>query len=125
MNPRDMNDEQLRVRVATILGWTKSTWREQGYSRGATDGEVWLERGSKLCRPLYDDDDGGKYPFPRFPYDLDAAHFMESHIPLDKEAHYGRLLEFIVARDKNGLRAVWHATARQRSEAFVETMEGQ
>lgn len=125
---RTMTDEQLRVRVAELLGWRRSTWREQGYSRGA-DGEVWLEKDSNICRPLHADDDPFKYPFPDYPHDLNACHEMEK--ALLRTDDKGRVLGtkwYTYAHTLSSLvpfgQPIICATARQRCEAFVIAMEG-
>lgn len=82
-----MTDEELRIKVAELLG---------------------VMPPSVACY--------GMSEVPNYPADLNACHEMEKALLGDNWHDYAALL-------KSTAQFRWHATARQRCEAFVATME--
>jgi hypothetical protein len=109
-----LSGEELRVKVAELCGWKKVE------EESAIWNNVWTLNGKKpqgLCNtapPLYH-------------CDLSAMHEAERNIGLGQLTAYMRLLgENAPMKDMDVARDDWascHATARQRAEAFVLTME--
>jgi hypothetical protein len=58
-----------------------------------------------------------------WPNDLNACHEMECSMNFEQVKRYAHHLSLLSERDEGtGLLGVWHATARQRCEAFVLAM---
>ena len=97
-----LSDEQLRIKVATLLG--TANWQ--------------------YCEDLY-----GPDPYldaPNYPKDLNDCHKMEESLTSEQLTEYANTLGsgFTGAnRGQTDKAAATHATARQRCEAFVLTME--
>jgi hypothetical protein len=128
---KDMTDESLRIELAGLRGWKKTTYREQGYVRGATDGELWLDPDGKQ-HSLFEDDDrpGDPYPFEDWPRDLNACHEAEKALGFHKKRSQMTKLEgkrhFAYQNALSAMLTIEEdkafATARQRTEALVEVL---
>jgi hypothetical protein len=120
-----MTDNELRIKVAELLGWRKTTYRALGYSRGYIDAEVWIAPDGSQHDLYEDDSTGDPYPFPDYPNDLNACHEIERTLTYNQCSRYEDVLLLIWKRGTmychaDAMRC--HITARQRCEAFVETM---
>jgi hypothetical protein len=121
-----MTDNDLRIKVAELRGWRKTTYRALEYSRGYIDAEVWTAPDGSQHDLYEDDSTGDPSPFPDYPNDLNACHEFERALTAKQCVTYEDALTYIWKRGKmhcpaDGMQL--HATARQRCEAFVETME--
>lgn len=123
MKPSDMTDEQIRIRVADILGC-----REQRKLSGTVHYDP---DDSGTPRTYQIRRDGSTAFLPDWPHDLNACHEMEKAMPEDRRGSYAlHLLEscgvslLYENRLVNNLAlfAIAAATPRQRCEAFVEVM---
>ena len=117
-----MNQEKQRIAIAEACGWKKSTWAEQGYTKGATEGEIW--RGPDKCgwRSLYSDDDrpGDPYPFPDYLNSLDAMHEAEERVGALEPGARRRYAELL--QDWLGANGAIFTTAAQRAESFLKAL---
>jgi hypothetical protein len=113
-----MTDNDLRIKVAKLRGWTRI-----GPGHDCVNGrqvDVLVGYTPK------DDPDDRVTVIPDYPNDLNACHGFEKTLtdPARRFLYEVTLHELNM---KHGLNiSVWetvHATARQRCEAFVETME--
>jgi len=121
-----MTDQELRIRVAELAGWEQGPTHsiKLGVFGTATPMTLWHRKGEK---------DNWQDDPPDFPNDLNAMHEAETLITtFDQRQHYqfamfdilsiAKLREARVSEvDTNWL--FYHATARQRAEAFVKVME--
>ncbi|TXH19509.1 MAG: hypothetical protein E6R03_00410 [Hyphomicrobiaceae bacterium] len=99
-----LSDELLLLKVAWLLGWKSIDKR---YA-------LFAHRGLSGRKP--NDVDGIEHPVPDYPHDLNACHEMEKTI-----IKKGLVQDYVDHMfEENG---EWHATARQRCEAFVLTMQ--
>lgn len=120
MTPHAMTDEQLRVRVATLLGWNS----------------IYYE-GGKMCGCFGSDLETTR-PVPNWPVDLNACATMEEHMDDDQRLIYMDFLWGVANGEKDykslcefldGHPNEWHsynrirAKARQRCIAFVMAIE--
>ena len=96
---RKLSNEELNIRVAELLGPTS----------------MWMTEGD------------GSYGMPNWCENLNAMHGAEQTITRDQQFLYHRLLIDPDNTRKSAISTMeWHritATARQRAEAFVLTME--
>lgn len=105
---KDMTDDELGIMVAELCGWSHTTSGNVTY--------WWHEELNKTL-PLEDD---GFRSRPRYESDLNVMHEAEGTMNPGQAVAYR---DFIAG--KNGLALGWEwgfASARQRAEAFVETM---
>lgn len=107
-----MSNEDLRIKVAELLGFI----REFGW--GLEDDPnffVWFKNGEESCEP------------PDYPQDLNACHEMWLGTRLELQEVWMDMLykvcEIEEDPDIQNPEALCWATARQRCEAFVLTME--
>jgi hypothetical protein len=113
-----MTDNDLRIKVAKLLGWTRI-----GPGYDCVNGrqvDVLVGYTPK------DDPNDRVTVIPDYPNDLNACHEFEGTLTAKQCAVYESALIYIWKRGKmhcpaDGMQ--FHATARQRCEAFVETME--
>ena len=110
MNLEQLNDEELRIEVARLLGWSKRT-----------GGGYWLPDSPRRLPGATVDS------LPDWPRDLNACHEMEKTLSEGQRQDYCAALEQIIF----GLSEIhwssdqfWtiHATARIRCEAFVAAL---
>lgn len=127
MKPSEMTDEQLRERIANLLGIERVQFNRDAILLRMHNGKVsaWGYRTS----------DGPGAPsvdVPDYPNDLNACHEMEESSIIFKSwrdtERWLDALEIAVigrkAESRPDLSFVFRATARQRCDAFVEVMEG-
>lgn len=96
-----MTDQEINIAIALASGWT-------------TDGKWW-------SHPTLPDNGGAEPDPPDYCHDLNAMHEVE------KLAHWGKYLDELdrIANPNGAMyrdKAVCHATARQRAEAFLRTI---
>ncbi len=117
-----LSDEELNLKVAKLHGW-KRVRSEKGWNRKR---EEWDN--IPLLHEWWEDkhgqSGGGNLEPPNYCEDLNALHEVENTcLGVDNigiyEMHLGK-----IAGGGFGIGASWGATARQRTEAFVLTMEG-
>ncbi len=122
MKPKDMTDEQLRIKVAELLGWKEIGKWSSDTGRAKMwpgHGMLYGDRPQALCC-----NDRAIIPF--YEKDLNACHEIERAVLTDVTLQ----AEYIMALrgaswDRNYTKAdgwACFATARQRCEAFVEVM---
>ena len=94
-----MRDDNIRLAIAGACGWTK------------------------IKRPLPMGDKQWCYTadLPDYLNDLNACHEMEGTLTEAQYIVYGSHLWDVLCIEKKGVR-LWHATARQRCEAFLKTI---
>ena len=107
-----MTREQIRIKITEACGW-KYLWE--------TECEGW--RGNPP-------DGSGCAPIPNYPYDLNACHEMEKILNEDQREIYAQILTGMSLCDREGttdwggvFAEVAHATATQRCDAFLKTLE--
>ena len=95
-----MTDEEIRIKVTELLGW---------YIADAKNG-LGVAHGQAIWPHTVK-------PLPNYPQDLNACHEMEKAMGHGEQWWYVGLLQ-------GKLGDLWgFATARQRCEAFIKTME--
>lgn len=120
---RAMSDEGIRIKIAELCGWTherldpkrdNAVWCAHWYPPKTTegdDGDTWWRSFGAV---------------PNYPFDLNAMHDALTMLNEEQRFRYGRY--FIRDTEKISLMEwsfyLHNATARQRAEAFVVTMEG-
>lgn len=104
-----MSDEELRVKIAEYLGWTHIRQREFG-------------RGLIGKHPTIQDHIG----IDDYANDLNAMHKAEESLPPELNGDYNRNLDRLIAIFNSQPPYInsfsWHATARQKAEAFLLTV---
>jgi len=100
-----LSPEEQRIRVAELCGWVRS-----GVMR------LWIRPSDKRVLPSDE--------IPDYLNDLNAMHEAEKIIPEHKNAQWFAALELAIY-DGDEYRPIISATAAQRAEAFVLTMEGE
>jgi hypothetical protein len=122
-----LTPEQQRIKVAELCGRRKCGYRE---TKGFIDEDgVWNPQGNEVFsttgRGIMTDDLGRIVP--DYLNDLNAMHEAETTIPVQmRETYYNNLICVVYNGDyTEGIRGsrVCSATAAQRAEAFVMTME--
>lgn len=114
-----LTDEEKRIKVAELCGWERDTGNPP-----YTFGPRWYLNGNR-----YDDSSYAVTPnyLPDYLNDLNTMHEVETVMLLDPrclEVHYlCRLGEVCGKPRASQERELYHATAAQRAEAFVLTME--
>ena len=107
-----MSDEELRIKVAKLCGWK---FRKTAWFMRWLWGSILTQRSDGKLFCGY---------FPKYATDLNAMHEAENLIPPTKQATYGGKIADLTGRfGSNVFFKFAHATARQRAEAFVLTME--
>ena len=103
-----MNDEEINRAIAEHLGWKFIPCHDDGFGRAT--GERWLDP----------DGDIGLTP-PDYSCDLNAMHEAEKVLTDVQCLFYtDNMREVLTEHDAS--RRTWHATARQRAEAFLRTV---
>ena len=103
-----MTDLEINTAIAEACGWTcdKDTWT-------SPEGGRWARR--VPGREISDEQ-----ILPNYCHDLNAMHEAEENVPITN--YY----EQLCIADTNGIllgyRHLWHATARERAEAFLRTI---
>ena len=101
-----MTPEEQRIAIAEACGW--QVWHQEN--------SVWLGESP----------DGVEHvPIPNYLNDLNAMHEAEKVLTTMQGVDYAGYLGKVVARAarKLGQHHVWHATAAQRAEAFLRTID--
>ena len=96
-----MKDEQINIAIAEACGW-----KYVNNETHAPDGSFWWSKGLEV---------------PDYCNDLNAMHEAEKvlgEIYSIKSCEYDDWLQSIIEHDQK-----WRATARQRAEAFLKTIE--
>lgn len=109
-----LSDKELRIRVAELDGW-KYEACHCGVCRGVD--KVWCRKGD----PAYFDYTDS---LPDFPQDLNAMNKLERALDEKQMDSYCNALFDVIPLPHFAYQAIT-ATARQRAEAFVFTMEGE
>ena len=108
-----LSDEEIRFKVAELAGWTRGAMRD--------DGSYWWAMPNKAPQHTWLDKS-----IPNYPQDLNAMYEVEESMCLEDQMEY--VIELGGCCGDCELFSDWwqpiHATARQRAEAFVLTMEG-
>jgi hypothetical protein len=108
-----LTPEQQRSRVAELAGWTCRKVDVSGPRKHAL---LWFGPNGEANRD---------YP-PDYLHDLNAMHEAEMSIPFSKRRYFRNNLRLLMSAESGNY--LWgdcvHATAAQRAEAFVITMEG-
>jgi hypothetical protein len=103
-----MSPEAQQIAIAKACGWTKV----RRFSETATF-PGWIPP-------------GGKFPKPKLPdylNDLNAMHEAEKILTYEQKNIYRRWLECLYRQeDESEHECEWHATAAQRAEAFLRTL---
>lgn len=116
-----MSDEEINIKIAEYCGW-------QYLDTGGTP--IWYHPNSTLLTMLDGTQGDGLIDPPDYCNDLNACHEMESMMrrfkvkPLSAERYNENLAaicRFGGVQNPESYR--WHATARQRAEAFLKTIE--
>ena len=108
-----MTPESQRIAIHKACGWSRKALLR---SENADASEYWTRKGE------------GIYQIPDYPNDLNAMHEAEKVLNPVEVFDYWMKLTSIVDRDKSqpwqGLEAplILHATASQRAEAFLRTI---
>lgn len=98
--------QEQRIKVAELCGW------ERDYKSNLRGGPVWVKNGSIA----------GFDGLPEYLNDLNAMHGVEMNMPNQRLLDYDTIL-WNICQNASGKTGAIHATARQRAEAFVLTME--
>lgn len=117
---QSLTDEEIRVRVAELCGWKRRAWQD----RKGRPCKAWTSPEGR---------DMAGMP-PNYPADLNACHEFERMLIGPQAVSYGTRLAQLQRRDitiepgdrypKAATVHEWHATARQRCEAFLAVMGG-
>lgn len=120
-----MTDEQLRIKVAELCGWKYFNWAH-----------VPTKGPSLVGLPQHDSPGSngvfGDQPVPDYPHDLNAMHEAWNRMTEEQKIKFSGQLELLVRkiwRDQEDKSVDWfwymiiNATARQRAETFVLTMD--
>jgi hypothetical protein len=100
-----MTSEQQRIAIAEACGWTEiSDWGAGGIN-GKHPTEPWVE------------------VIPDYLNDLNAMHEAEKTLNFIKAAEYARILTSIAWQSEQPVFAPMTATAAQRAEAFLRTID--
>jgi hypothetical protein len=102
-----MSDEEINEAIAAHCGWDfDPEWAREWGSRGR-----WVEEPEAKQRKF-------RHAVPRYTHDLNAMHEAEKALTDDQEAQYVTTLCLQVQPTPR----LHHATARQRAEAFLRTI---
>lgn len=102
-----MTDQEINIAIAKVCGWTFAL------SKDWPDGMAFKERNA-VRLPVWTND------IPNYCGDLNAMHEAEEKVPITN--YYENLCACNTDRVLIGYRHLWHATARQRAEAFLRTL---
>jgi hypothetical protein len=112
-----MTNEEIRIKVAEACGW-KSPFNEREWLHGSgPEGEDVYGKfvGTDPC--------GDREQVPNYPFDLNACHEMEKvFIGADKSPNYSQYRQQLYKVCNNSPELAIRATARQRAEAFLRTL---
>jgi len=117
---RAMSYAELKGRVAEFCGWKRTDWTQPDTATKLwTRGECANNLHGVRCYTLDN--------IPDYPADLNAMREAEENLKGPQPGDYDMSLWIIVKADwktegQKGIVANWHATARQRAEALVLTI---
>ena len=111
---KKLTEEEQRIKVAELCGWVYDGKRVAATGRPAES--IWMREGKW----------GRMFEMPDYIYDLNAMHEAEdlvfAHIHSEVGEQYSlKLVEICAGSERESIRA----TAAQRAEAFVLTMDGE
>lgn len=121
-----MTDQEINIAIAKACGWTHINM-----------GNVWLSD-PPLPEILVGRHPGYKMlqPVPRYTEDLNAVHNAVMSLPLEQRVEYRKNLQYIIVPETKPGKACgvvlmgseaydqwFNATARQRAEAFLKTLD--
>jgi hypothetical protein len=105
-----MTDEQINISIAEACGW-----KYEKNETHAPDGSFWWSKEPE---------------FPNYLNDLNAMHEAEATLDFEQAELFEDELYDVIFKNNDGLEnplscrfSVWHATSRQRAEAFLKTIK--
>lgn len=101
-----MTDEQINIEIAKALGW-----------RDVRPNAGWIPDGVKPGFP--ECANPARFEIPDYTLDLNSMHEAEKLLNEDQWSEYGDQIEMM----KNPVKGWLHATARQKAEAFLKTLD--
>lgn len=102
-----MTDEQLRIRLTELVGWKKGNAPKNiRWGQSAPEGEYWFA-----------------HQLPNYPEDLNACHEIERGLTDEQHERYRSNLLILLRSCYYADRNYISATARQRTEALIRTLE--
>ena len=105
-----MDKEKQRIKIAEVCGWK----------------DIFVENNRTLLGKHEPESMGRDYlDVPDYLNDLNAMHEAEKKMTLQQVSDFGKRLERIVIpfhASANVSGQIWHATAAQRAEAFLRTL---
>ena len=125
---QELSDEELRIKVAELCGWTHRRPHEEGFMvRAQTHGfKVSGNKGTSDLMHVPGDRYSDLERIPNYPQDLNAMHEVESLVPASRRAGYLTLISVATFTDSRhvneGMWDIASAAARQRAESFVIIM---
>lgn len=117
-----MTPEAQRKAIGEACGWTRIGMCFRVRSGKDLLGSVSALHGTPPRDKDKPEDDQAFEPVPDYPGDLNACHEMEKVLKLDQNNHYKAYLIDIVFADASTRRGICCATAAQRCEAFLKTL---
>lgn len=109
-----MNKEEQRIKIAEACGLFKIAPLKRTNRKGKDDP-------FGVCLWYCDSDHGGVKEYakiPNYPEDLNAMHIAEQSLcSIQHWIHFEKYLAEL------GTKFIWHATAAQRAEAFLRTLD--
>jgi len=104
-----MSDEEQRIAIAEACGWEMASGTMRGQPVGIHPDEI---------------DSATAFDYrliPDYANDLNAMHEAEASLSFADQRKYGRALKSVLDASPDSPDHDWHATARQRAEAFIRT----
>lgn len=108
-----MTDEQINIKIAELCGWTPADEQE---IRSRAGNAAWLLRRGPWWRNAAEKTVATVEELPNYAGDLNACHEFEKTLEPMQHIAYDRHLHKLVDETVTWK---WHATARQRCEAFL------
>jgi hypothetical protein len=109
-----MKPEQQRIAIAEACGWTLCEYVESiGLAKGRPGNNT----------PSYGTYENGMAQLPNYCNDLNAMHEAEKTLNQNLAAEYARMLTSTAWKSEQPTFAPMTATASQRAEAFLRTIE--
>ena len=112
-----LTDDEIRVRVAELMGWREIPWSELTNPREAREQKL-------FCRS---NEDHRCEWLPNYPADLNACASFEATLTREQcQAYNRKLMETVTERpdtEQQSLRWSWGRPPRARCEAFLAVMQ--
>ena len=113
-----MTDQQINEAIAVACGWKYEPRQLKVANIPIEDSFPWINPQNERCRGPH---------VPNYCKDLNAMHEIEGSFDYNKQLLFMSFLNSLVAateteEDHDKMRFLWHATARQRAEAFLRTI---